>query len=113
MSDRPGSFAGKLGASVLVAVCAVLGLVGLILPVIPGLLLLGVAAVVAARHFPWVGTRLRSHRTLGKHFRRADQLDGLTLAQKARLFGWYSLKMIGEGLTAIATVVARLGGAPK
>ncbi len=115
MENRDGDTASwrKLAASVVVAACALLGLVGIVLPIVPGLLFLALAAFVAARHFPWIGTRLRAHHTLGRHFRSTDRLRDLTLPEQARLFGWYCLKMVGEGLTVIASAVARAAAALK
>jgi uncharacterized membrane protein YbaN (DUF454 family) len=109
MEHRHQDTAGwrKLAASVVVAACAVLGVIGIVLPIVPGVLFLALAAFVAARHFPWIGARLRAHHTLGRHFRTADPLRELPLAEQARLFGWYCLKMIGEGLMVIASAVAK------
>lgn len=67
-----GDWSLKLIAGVVVLACLALGAIGLLLPIVPGLLFLAIAACVAASHFPAFGTRLRRNRTLGRFLDRAD-----------------------------------------
>ena len=55
----------KLVACALIVVCLAVGAVGLILPVVPGLLFLGIAAIVAAKHSTTIDRLLRRNRTIG------------------------------------------------
>jgi uncharacterized membrane protein YbaN (DUF454 family) len=97
----------KIGLALLVAALLVVGVAGLVLPIIPGLLFLALAAVIAAKHFPTVGARMRKHRALGKHWHIAERFDGLALNDKLRMAGWLGLKMIAETLALIERGISR------
>jgi hypothetical protein len=43
-----------------------------------------------------------------KHLRDADRFRGLTLGEKVRVGCWLGVKMLADGLTAAAAVVAKL-----
>lgn len=103
-----GNFPGRVLACLLIAACLVIGLVGIVLPIIPGLLFLVVALVIAARHFPAFGARLRRHPALRRHLRRADGFAELGLGGKIRLAGWYCAKVLVQGLAAAASAVEGL-----
>lgn len=60
----------KLIATAVIAFLVVLGVLGLLLPIIPGLLFLAIAAVVAASYFPTVERLLGRNRTLARHLDR-------------------------------------------
>jgi uncharacterized membrane protein YbaN (DUF454 family) len=92
-----------------VVACVVVGTAGLVLPIIPGLLFLVIAAFIAAKHFPWVDTRLRSHRAVGKHLHNADRFRNLSLADKVQVAGWLCVKALVEGVASIGSFVAKLG----
>lgn len=76
MSPRIGFFgelSAKLIALAFVVVFVVLGIIGLVLPIIPGLLFLIVAAWLVGRHFPGFSRRLRGNRTLASIVRTAKR----------------------------------------
>ncbi|HEX5419430.1 MAG TPA: DUF454 family protein, partial [Gammaproteobacteria bacterium] len=98
---------GKLIACVLIAACVVLGALGLVLPIIPGLLFLALAALLAAKHFPWLDERLRRHRALRRHLDDADRFIGLKFAAKLRMAGWLGLKVIAGSLAAMSALVIK------
>jgi hypothetical protein len=108
-----GSFVGgpsrKVIACVLVLACVALGVVGLVLPIIPGLLFLAIAAFIAARHFPRVDARLRRHRAIVKHLNHADRFRHLSIPRKMRLAGWLSVKMLLDSVALVGSFVAKLG----
>ena len=108
-----GGSSQKVIACVLVLACVVVGVAGLVLPIIPGLLFLLIAAFIAAKHFPWVDTRLRSHRAIGKHLNNADRLRKLSLPEKVQVAGWLCLKMLVDGLAFVSSLVAKLGSASR
>ena len=101
----------KITASVLVVACLAIGVVGLILPIIPGLLFLAIAAVIAARHFPSVDARLRTHRAIDKHLNNAERFRTLSLPAKVQVAGWLCLKMVVDGLALAGSFVAKVGAA--
>ncbi len=101
----------KITSFVLMLACAAIGVVGLVLPIIPGLLFLAIAAFFAAKHFPSVDARLRAHRGISRHLDNADRFRNLSLPAKVQVAGWLFLKMVVEGLTLVKSFVAKLGAA--
>ena len=63
-SSRLNSLLAKLLTLMFVLICLAVGVVGLILPIIPGLLFLAIAAMIAARHSPSLDRWLRKNRLL-------------------------------------------------
>jgi uncharacterized membrane protein YbaN (DUF454 family) len=61
----------KLVAALAVLTLVAIGLLGLLLPIIPGLLFLGIATVIAAHYFPGVDAWLHRNRTVGRFLDRA------------------------------------------
>lgn len=61
----------KIVAAAVVLACLVLGVLGLILPIIPGIVFLALAAVIAANYFPGVNAWLRRNRTAARFLDRA------------------------------------------
>jgi hypothetical protein len=103
-----GELSGKIVACALVLALVVVGLIGLVLPIIPGVLFLAIAAFVAARHFPSVDAHLRRHRAISKHLDKAHRVGDLSLRAKAELAAWYGVKMLVGGMALIASFVAKL-----
>lgn len=97
----------KLVACALVVVCLILGTVGLVLPIIPGLLFLAIAAVIAARHFPSVERRLRRNRALNMHLDRADVFFHLNFWRKLQLGGLMCIKLLLDAIASIAAFVTK------
>jgi uncharacterized membrane protein YbaN (DUF454 family) len=108
-----GSLSGKTIACMLVLACIALGVIGLVLPIIPGLVFLAIAALIAARHFPSVDARLRRHRALGRHLNTADGFFELNLSEKMQIAGWYCVKMFLETVAFIRSLVAKLRSASR
>ncbi len=77
-----GSVASKLVAILLIVICVAVGAVGLILPIIPGLLFLAIALMLIASFFPTVDRRLRRNRTLRSYLERADGFGDLGIVKK-------------------------------
>ena len=100
----------KLVACALVFVCIVLGVVGLVLPIIPGLLFLAIAALIAARYFPSIGSRLRRNRTLGRHMDTADGFLDLPLWRKVQLSCLLCVKFVLDGIASIGRTRPRRDG---
>ena len=62
----------KLIACGVIVVCLLLGFAGLILPLLPGLLFIAIAAIVAAKLSPKFGDMLRQNDTLRGYLDRTD-----------------------------------------
>jgi uncharacterized membrane protein YbaN (DUF454 family) len=98
----------KLVALGLVLACATIGVLGLLLPIVPGVLFLAIAALIATRHFPAVAERLRANRTFGRHMAWTDRFAALPLGQQVRVAGLVCAKLTLEGIAATIHVVRRL-----
>lgn len=77
-----------------IAICVVIGLVGLILPIIPGVLFLFVAALLLAKISPRFETILKSTSVLGRvrKFRRSIMV--LSVPQRLKLSFWIMARTI-------------------
>lgn len=98
---------GKLVAVVLVVACIAIGVLGLLLPIIPGLLFLALAALVAARHFPAVGRRLRRHGRLGGYLDRGDRYLDLGWRHKLEVAGLVCVKLLLDGIALAGKALGR------
>lgn len=104
---RPGGLHVKLVAGIAVLAFVVLGLIGIVLPIIPGLLFLALAALIAARHVPAVDARLRRHHAIGRHMHRVDRFFGLDLLDQLRVAGLVTVKTTLDGLDRASRWLSR------
>lgn len=106
-----GTLSLKLIACVAVLACLALGIIGLFLPLIPGLIFLALAAVILARLFPSVGRRLRRSEAFGTHFDWANTFMDLNIRDKLRLAGLMTVKLVIDGVAAVSNAVSnRISG---
>ena len=98
----------KLIACAVIVACLLLGLAGLILPLIPGLLFIVIAAFVASKLSPRFGAALRENDTLRGYLDQADRVAGVPLAQKVQVVGLLLLKMLIDGVALLVAGVMKL-----
>jgi uncharacterized membrane protein YbaN (DUF454 family) len=98
----------KLIAAGVIVVCLLLGIAGLILPLIPGLLFLGLAAIVAAKVSPRFAEMLRQNETLRGYLDRTEAFGTLPLDQKVKLAGLLILKALIDGVAFLVAGVMKL-----
>jgi uncharacterized membrane protein YbaN (DUF454 family) len=98
----------KLIACGVIVACLALGAIGLILPLIPGLLFLAVAAVVAAKFSPAFERMLRQNRTISAYLDRTDGFVDLPLGKKLQVAGLLCVKMLIDGVALLVSLVMRL-----
>ena len=98
----------KLIACGVIVVCLLLGLAGLILPLIPGLLFIAIAALVAAKLSPRFAETLRQNDTLRGYLDRTEGFTGLPLDKKLRLTGLLFVKMLIDGVALLVAGVMKL-----
>jgi uncharacterized membrane protein YbaN (DUF454 family) len=98
----------KLIAAGVIVVCLLLGLAGLILPLIPGLLFLAVAAIVAAKLSPRFAATLRQNDTLRGYMDRTEGFSALPLDAKIKLGGLLVLKMLIDGVAFLVAGVVKV-----
>jgi uncharacterized membrane protein YbaN (DUF454 family) len=95
-------------AGLAVVVLVAVGLLGLVLPILPGVLFLGLAAIVAAKYFPTIASRLRRHRAARAHLDVFERARTLELRSQLSLAGWYGAKIGIDGAAALARAARRL-----
>lgn len=89
-----GTMSTKLVAVIFILAFVAIGAVGLVLPLLPGILFLAIAGLLLARHFPSVDAWLRRNSTVSRHLDDANGFLDLPLQEKVRLGGWYATKML-------------------
>jgi uncharacterized membrane protein YbaN (DUF454 family) len=98
----------KLIACAVIVACLALGAIGLILPIIPGLLFLAIAAVVAAKLSPAFERMLRQNPTIAGYLDRTDGFLDLPLGKKIQVACLLCVKMLIDGLALLVAGVMRL-----
>lgn len=92
----------------LLLLCAAIGMVGLILPIIPGFLFLMLAALLCARLFPAVGRRLGQYPWFRGYLDKTRQFESLSLRGKAQLFCWLVIRLLVDGVLLLVAALAWL-----
>ena len=98
----------RLLALVILLLCVAIGMVGLILPIIPGLLFLGIAALITARVFPQLAARLRQHPKLASYLDSSEGFARLSFRGKCKYVGWLTLRMLVDGLRLLHLGLTKL-----
>ena len=106
--NRTESLPMRVIASLLVLVCVVLGIIGLVVPLIPGVLFLAIAAVLVVRRFPSLRLRLSHHGAIGRHLDRTDAFLDLPLPAKLQVGAWFCVKLVLDGLALVESLVTKL-----
>jgi uncharacterized membrane protein YbaN (DUF454 family) len=106
---------GKLGrltmqviAVLLIVICFAVGAVGLILPIIPGLLFVAIALMLVARFFPAIDRRLRRNRTLGSYLDSADGFGRLSWPGKFRYSLLLMLRLFVDAVAVCVYAVSKV-----
>lgn len=98
----------KLIAVLLIVLCLAVGAVGLILPLIPGLLFVAIALILVARFFPGADRRLRRNRRIRSYLDRADRLRGLSWPQQLQYGGLLCIRLLIDAVAGLVGVLSRL-----
>jgi uncharacterized membrane protein YbaN (DUF454 family) len=98
----------KLIAAGVIVVCLLLGFAGLILPLIPGLLFLAIAAIVAAKLSPRFAETLRQNETLRGYLDRTEGIENLALGDKIKVGGLLFVKALIDGVAFLVASVMKL-----
>jgi uncharacterized membrane protein YbaN (DUF454 family) len=105
--DTPSLFA-KLLALVIFFLCIALGVVGVILPIIPGLLFFAFAAMLAATLFPGVGAQLRKVPGVAPYLDSSHGFADLSWPRKCRFVLWITAKVMVDSLVVLWLAMAKL-----
>ncbi len=101
----PGGWSTKLVAAILVPVLLVLGIAGLVLPIVPGLLFLALAAWAIAKLFPSAERCFRRSPAVGSFLDATDRFADLPIGAKIRL----SLLLAARAALRAAGAIAAFG----
>ena len=82
----------------LIACFVVVGLIGLVLPIIPGLLFLFIAAILLARISRRFDAILKRNSSVHRWMKHADTINGLSISQRVRLSFWMAARLITNAL---------------
>lgn len=107
-SGRESSLLVKLLAFILILICLAVGIVGLILPIIPGLLFLAIAAMIAARHSPATDRWLRKNQVLSNYLDSGRGFFKLNWWGKIQFLLWLCLKIFIDTIVLIFALIAKL-----
>ena len=89
---------GKIFVIIQILAMVALGILGLLIPVIPGLIFLLAAALIAARYFPALESRLHRNRYSAECMRLSNSFFNLDIWDRARLCFWSTLKFTLNGV---------------
>lgn len=93
MMEKVKQSMGKLLSFAFIIFFVVLGIVGILLPILPGLLFLLIAALIAARHFPPLAFVLERNRYSRKAVRVSNSFMDLDWWDKGKLCFWGTIKL--------------------
>jgi uncharacterized membrane protein YbaN (DUF454 family) len=91
----------KLLALVVLLLCVAIGMAGIILPVIPGLLFLAIAVIIAARLCPPLERRLRKNAMFSGYMEKTDHFWRLSLQGKVKFACWLTLKIVWDSFVLL------------
>ncbi|MDC1436122.1 DUF454 family protein [Gammaproteobacteria bacterium] len=106
--NKLNSLLAKLFAGIFIVICLAVGIVGLILPIIPGLLFLAIAAMIAARHSPSLDRWLRKNRVIGSYLDSGEGFLTLSWYRKIQFLLWLCLKIFIDTIVLIFALMANL-----
>ena len=89
----------------LVAVFAVIGVIGLVLPIIPGILFLGLAALLLARVSRRFADYLEAQPLWQKARRRWHSTRTLSPLERIKLSAWYAASSLVAGVERLLTIL--------
>jgi uncharacterized membrane protein YbaN (DUF454 family) len=98
----------KMLALVILLLCVALGLVGLVLPVIPGILFLAFSALITARVFPGLAARLRKYSCLTDYLDSSDRFLQMNTRNKLQYTAWLAVRILVDSSKMVYTGLAWL-----
>lgn len=109
--DSP-NWSAKMLALILLLLCVALGMVGLILPIIPGLLFLAIALMIAASMFPALGRSVRNTPWLARfmtpYLDSAHGFSRLHWRGKLRFLLWLTVKVFVDSFVLVWVALSRI-----
>jgi len=107
--SRPmGNISTKIIAGLAIVICLLIGVIGLIVPIIPGLLFLAIAAVIVADQSSSMNRWLRKNETMRKYLDHAEGLVDLDFSGKAKYCGLLCVKLFIDSMVFIISAMTAL-----
>jgi uncharacterized membrane protein YbaN (DUF454 family) len=104
----PSHWFAKLLALFFLGLCLVLGVLGVLLPLVPGVVFFGFAALIAAWLCPPLRRVLQRQPQLMPYFDATDGLSSLPWRQRLRVAAWVGVKFVVDSCRLLVEAVARL-----
>ncbi len=101
MPMKQPSLPMKIGFVVIITVCLILGVIGLILPVIPGLLFLALAVIFASKLSRRVAAWANQSPLFQHWSKHQKSMGALSMSQRLKLAFWVSAKYAVDALTSL------------
>lgn len=101
------SLTAKLFACLFIMICLALGVVGVILPIIPGLLFFALAAMIAANLVPGIDRSLRRSKVMSRYLDSSQGFFHLNIWEKAQYLGWLCIKIFIDSIVFIVAIAAK------
>lgn len=98
LKRHAGQISGQVLVVLVIVACLALGLIGLILPIIPGLLFLAIGAILLAPHIPALGDWMRRSPVMSRYMDDAEKLHTLEFPDQLKLGFFLSLRMLIDSL---------------
>jgi uncharacterized membrane protein YbaN (DUF454 family) len=104
----PSHWFAKLLALLFLGLCLVLGVLGALLPLLPGMVFFGFAALLAAWLCPPLRRVLQRQPQLTPYLDATDGLAALPWRQRVRVLAWVGLKFMVDSCRLLVEAVARV-----
>ena len=98
----------KLIACAVIVACLAFGVIGLFLPLVPGLLFLVIAAAIAAKLSPAFESTLRRNATISGYLDQTNGFVELPLGKKIQVACLLCVKMLIDGVALLVAGVMKL-----
>jgi len=104
----PSHWLAKLLALLFLGVCLVLGVIGAILPILPGIVFFGFAALIAAWLFPSLRKVFERQPQLNRYLNATDGIATLPWRQQLHVVGWVGLRIVVDSFRLLFQALTRL-----
>lgn len=97
----------KILFTVLALVCLIVGMIGIVLPVIPGVIFLIVAMLLLSRVSPRVARWVKQKPEMNRMQDRFDSMGRMRWGERLRLSFWMAMSGVVQGAVLIGSIFSR------
>ena len=102
------NMASTLVSFALILIFTLVGIAGVLLPILPGIPFLLIAAIMASRHIPALENYLHQHPYTAKSMRMSKRFSGLRFWEKVQVCCWGIVKIMVDTAEWCVTAFAKL-----